>query len=179
MKATFLIIVVGLAAGIYFGFGPYIEPHRVYRATNPELIANGWDVLRPWAAGPILAIYALPVFILAGIVALLMASGFMADERRSLNRHSKEASRRMSEANKVMEEAKRARQFDQALVAKVKEKNAELSRQAGKDNGKRVSAVGELKRRRKREDKMRQELAAAHQEIERLQRALPPESEAQ
>ena len=179
MNLTLLIaLVVGLAVGLYFwfGFGPDIEPHRVYRAPDYAGRAKGWEVLRPWAAWPIVAVYSAPVFILAGGLGWLMGRGFMADERRRLDRHSKEATDRMREANRLMEEAKQARQRDQAIASNVKRDSVQLSRQAGRDNSQRVSAVGELKRRREREDKLRQQLAAANREIERLQHLLPPES---
>ena len=180
MISTTIALIVGLAVGLYFwfGFGPDIEPHRVYRLGDFDDRAKGWEVLRPWAAWPIVAVYSTPVFILAGALAWLMGRAFMADERRALARHSKSATERMQEANRLTQEAKRARQLDQAIVADVKRDNRQLSRQAGRDNGQRVSAVGELKRRREREDKVRKQLAAALREIERLKRALPPESEA-
>lgn len=181
MNLTLLIaLVVGLAVGLYFwfGFGPDIEPHRVFR-TGDERMAKGWEVLRPWAAWPIVAVYSVPVFILAGGLGWLMGRGFMADERRRLDRHSKEATDRMREANRLMEETKQARQRDQAIVSNVKRDSVQLSRQAGRDNSQRISAVGELKRRREREGKLRRQLAAANREIERLKRALPPESETQ
>ena len=180
-SALFSGLVVGLAVGLYFwfGFGPDIEPHRVYRAPDYAGRAKGWEVLRPWAAWPIVAAYSTPVFILAGGLGWLMGRGFMADERRILERHSKAATDRMREANRLMQEAKQARQRDQAIVSNVKRDNVQLSRQAGRDNSQRISAVGELKRRREREDKLRQQLAAANREIERLKRLLPPENETQ
>lgn len=180
-----LALVPGLTVGLYFwfGFGPYIEPHRVFRSNIPGDMAKGWEVLQPWAAWPIVAVYSTPVFMLAVTLAVLLAwvasKAFKADERRILDRHNKAATERMREANRLIEEAKRARQIDQAIVTNVKRDNMHLSRQSSKDNSQRISAVGELKRRRKRDDKLREQLAEAHREIERLKRALPPESEAQ
>ena len=82
------------------------------------------------------------------------------------------ARRQAAEAGRQAEEERRkrieARQIDQAIVASVKRDNVKLSRQVGRDRGQRIRAVGELKRRRNREDKLRQQLAVAHREIERL-----------
>ena len=100
-------------------------------------------------------------------------------ERYWEEKRKKDATDRMSEANRLTAEAKRARELDQAIVTNVKRDNMHLSRQAGKDRGQRINAVGELKRRREREGKLREELAEAHREIERLKHALPPESETQ
>ena len=110
---------------------------------------------------------------------MLVQLAFMADERRAIARREKAAAERMREANRLMQEAKRARERDQAVIANVKRDDMRLSRQAGKDRGQRISAVGESKRRREREDKMREQLAAAHREIERLKGALPPQNETQ
>lgn len=90
-----------------------------------------------------------------------------------------EARRQAEEERRKRIEAERAKQGSQTIVANVKRDNVDLSRQVGRDRGQRISAVGELKRRRKREDKLRQQLAAAQREIERLRRALPLESQAQ
>lgn len=176
-----IAVVFGLSVGLYFwfGFGPDIEPHRVYRVGHYPDRAKGWEVLKPWAAWPIVATYSTPVFILAVMLAWLASKAFMADERRALVRHKTTATERMREANRLMQEARRGRQIDQAIVTNVKRDNLHLSRQAGKDRGQRISAVGQLQRRRQREDKMRKQLADAYREIERLKRALPPESEAQ
>lgn len=182
MRLTVLgAFIVGLALTLYFwfGFGPDIEPHRVFRSGNPSDMARGWEVLHPRAAWPIVAAYSVPVFVVAAILAWLMRRAFMADERRAIARREKAAAERMREANRLMQEAKRARERDQAVIANVKRDDMRLSRQAGKDRGQRISAVGESKRRREREDKMREQLAAAHREIERLKRALPPQNETQ
>lgn len=180
-----LALVPGLAIGLYFwlGFGPYIEPHRVFRSDVPGVMAKGWEVLQPWAAWPIVAAYSTPVFVLAVMLAVVLGwvanKAFMADERRILDRHKKEAAERMREANLLIEEAKRARELDQGIVTNVKRDNMHLSRKSGKDNSQRISAVGELKRRRKREGKLREQLAEVQRENERLKQALPPKSEAQ
>ena len=83
-----------------------------------------------------------------------------------------EAERQAEEERRKRIEAERERQSGQAIVANVKRDNVDLSRQVSRDRGQRISAVGELKRRR-------EQLAAANREIERLRRALPLESEAQ
>lgn len=174
-----LAVAVALPFVVYFWLDSLIEPHRVYRVGRFKPTAHGLEVLELWAAWPVLAFYGSP------LLALVVGLGWLAGKTRRdhenfwLDKREKDASDRMSEANRLMEEAKRARQLDQALVANVKRDNLALSRQASKDNSQRISAVGELKRRREREDKMRKQLAAAHREIERLRRALPPESEAQ
>ena len=163
----------------YFWLSPDIERHRVFRTSDYEHMAEGWEVLLPWAAWPVLAVYGAPMLALAAGLGWAVGRARMADERQALAQREAAAADRMREANRLTQEAKQARQLDQAIIANVKRDDVQLSRQAGRDKGKRVSAVGELKRRREREDKTRKQLAAANREIERLKQALPPENETQ
>ena len=174
-----LLVAMTMPVVVYFGLDSLIEPHRVYRVGRFKPTAHGLEVLALWAAWPVLAFYGAP------LLALAAGLGWLGGKTREdygnywRDKREKETTDRMREADRLTREAERARQIDQAIVSDVKRDNMHLSRQAGKDKGQRISAVGELKRRRKREEKLRQQLAAANREIERLRRALPPESEAQ
>lgn len=171
-----IVLALVLPAVAYLWLGPDAEPHRVFR-TDDERMARGWEVLKLWAAWPVLAIYGAPMLALAGAFGWAVGRARMEDERRALARREQAVTDHMREADRLTEEAKQARQRDQAIVANVKRDDVQLSRQAGRDKGKRVRAVGQLKRRRERENKLREQLAGANREIERLKRALPPESD--
>ena len=179
LAVSIIILAVVLPLVVYFCLSPLIEPHRHQRIGRLEPSARGLEVLEMWAAWPVLAFYGAPLLALAAGLGWLGGKTRRDYERYWREKREKDATDRMAEGNRLMQEAQRARQLDQAIVTNVKHDNMHLSRQAGKDKGKRISTVGELKRRRKREDKMREDLATAHREIERLKQALPPESEAQ
>ena len=109
------------------------------------------------------------------------ASGrvLLAVQTRRLKRELEQARKEIEGEREKTKQTEQARRRDRDIIANVKRDDMRMSRQAGKDRGQRINAVGELKRRREREDKLRDQLADAHREIERLKRALPPESEAQ
>ena len=179
LAVSVIVLAVALPFVVYFCLDSLIEPHRVYRVGRLKPTAQGLEVLDLWAAWPVLAFYGSPLLALAAGLGWLGGKTRRDYENFWRDKREKDISDRMSEANQLMREAKRARQIDQAIVSNVKRDNVDLLRQVGRDKGKRIRAVGELKRRRKREDKLRRQLAAANREIERLRRALPPQSEAQ
>ena len=179
LAASIIILAVAMPAVVYFCLSPLIEPHRVWRAGRFKPVAEGLEVLELWAAWPVLAFYGAPLLALAAGLGWLGGKTRRDYEHYWREKREKDTADRMQEADRLIREAERARQLDQAIVNDVKRDNMHLSRQAGKDKGQRISAVGELKRRRKREETLRQQLAAALRENERLRRALPPESEAQ
>lgn len=168
-----IVLTLVLPAVAYFWIGPAVESHRAFRAGDLERMARGWEVLQPWVAWPVLAVYGAPLLALAGALGWVVELALMADERRAIARREAVVDAHMRDANRLTDEAKRARQRDQALIAEVKRADVRLSRQANKERSQRLRAVGELKRRRKRDNNLREQLAAADREIERLQRALP------
>lgn len=179
LAVSIIILAVVLPLAVYFCLSPLIEPHRHQRIGRLKPQARGLEVLELWAAWPVLAFYGTPLLALAAGLGWLGGHTRRDYERYWEEKRKKDATDRMREANRLTAEAKRARELDQAIVTNVKRDNMHLSRQAGKDRGQRINAVGELKRRREREGKLREELAEAHREIERLKHALPPESETQ
>ena len=179
LAASIIILAVVLPLIVYFFLDQFIEPHRHQRIGRFEPSARGLEVLELWAAWPVLAFYGAPLLALAAGLGWLGGHTRREYERYWEEKRNKDATDRMREANRLTQEAKRARQIDQAIVTNVKRDNMHLSRQSGKDRGKRISAVGELKRRREREGKLRKQLAETQRENERLKQALPPDSEAQ
>ena len=179
LAVRIIFMALALPVVVYFWLSPEIEPHRAFRTSDYERMAAGWEVLQLWAAWPVLAAYGAPVLALAAGLGWVVGRARMEEERRALARREAAAADRVREANRLAQEAKRGRQLDQAIVANVKRDDVQLARQAGRDKGKRIRAVGELKRRREREDNMRKQLAAANREIERLKQALPPANETQ
>ena len=158
-------LLVAAGIGGYYWLDPHVEPYRVYIEGNSERSASGWEILRPWAAWPVLAAYGAPLFVLLLVLAVLAGGSIgMAEERRALSRREQTATGRMREANNLMQEARRARRLDQDITANAKREGVALSRQAARDRGKRIRAVGQLRRRR-------EQLMAAQREIERLRAA--------
>lgn len=150
--------------------------------TVTTFLTNTRDEIRAAMTG--WAWVACGLFLVIGMIAgggASWASGrvLLAVQTRRLKRDLEQAREEIEREREKARQAEQARQRDRDIIAKVKRDDMRMSRQAGKDRGQRISAVGQLQRRREREDKMRKDLAEAHQEIERLKRALPPESEAQ
>ena len=169
MKWVVVVLLAVAVAGCVW-LTTHVEPYRVYVVGDFDGRARGWEVLLPWAAGPVLAAYGAPVLALACVLGWVVAKTRMAEESQRIDA-------RMLEARRLSEEAKRSRERDQALVANTKQADVHLSRQAAKEKGQRLRAVGELKRRRQRDDTLRRQLADAQGEIERLRKSLPEPGE--
>ena len=176
MKSVALVLLVLGAAGCVW-LTTHVEPYRVYVVGDFDGRARGWEVLLPWAAGPVLTAYGAPVLALACALGWVVAKTRMAEERQRLAKSEAAADAQMLEARRLSEEAKRSRERDQALVANTKQADVHLSRQAAKEKGQRLRAVGELKRRRQRDNTLRRQLADAQGEIERLRNSLPEPGE--
>ena len=143
--------------------------------TVTTFLTNTRDEIR--AAMTVWAWVACGLFLVSGMTVGAAASWASGGVLRAvqIGRLKRELEQAREEINREREkatEAEQARQRDQAIIANVKRDDMQISRRAGRDRGQRINAVGELKRRR-------EQLAAAHREIERLKRALPPESETQ
>ena len=175
--AWIAILVLAVEAGAYFWLTPYVEPYRIYRLGDLGHTTRGWEVLYPWAAWPVLAGYSAPLLVLIVAGGWVVAKTRMAAERRALAKREAAADAQIQQARRIAEEAKQSKQRDQALVAEVKRNDVQLSRQAAKEKNQRIRAVGELKRRREREDALRCQLEDANREIERLKKSLPKQGE--
>ena len=175
--AWIAILVLAVEADAYFWLTPYAEPYRVYRSGELGHTARGWGVLSPWAAWPVLAGYSAPLLVLIVAGGWVAAKIRMAEEYQALAKREAAADAQIQQARRMAEEAKQSKQRDQALVAEVKRHDVQLSRQVTKEKKKRIRAVGELKRRREREDTLRCQLADAKREIERLKKSLPKQGE--
>jgi len=137
-----------------------------------------------WAAMTGWAWFACCLSLFIGMIAgggASWASGrvLLAVQTRRLKRELEQAREEIEREREKTRQTEQARQRDRDIIANVKRDDMRMSRQAGKDRGQRISAVGQLQRRREREEKLRKQLAEAHREIEHLKQALPPESEAQ
>lgn len=183
---VFLLIVMGaLSWAAYLNFDDIVALWVAIKNlpnTVTTFLTNTRDAIRAAMTG--WALVACGLFLGSGIAigtAATWASGKVlravqvGQLKRELEQAREETKREQENARQVEE----TRERDRAIIANVKEGDMRMSRQAGKDRGRRISAVGELKRRREREGKLREQLAEAHREIERLKRALPPASEAQ
>ena len=171
--AWIIILVLAVEAGAYFWLTPYVEPYRAYRSGDIGHTTRGWEVLHPWAAWPVLVGYSAPLLVLIVAGGWVVAKTRMAEETPALAKREAAADAQIQQARRIAEEAKQSKQRDQALVAEVKRNDVQLSRQAAKEKNRRIRAVGELKRRREREDTLRCQLADANREIERLKKSLP------
>ena len=113
-SAAFVLLVMGVAG--YFLLSPYVEPHLVLRLGDFDRRAQGWEVLRPWAAWPVLAAYGAPVLALAFILGRLVAQTRTADDRQALAKHQAAADARMQEAEDVRREGEAAKQEARAAL---------------------------------------------------------------
>ncbi len=171
--AWIAVLVLAVEAGAYFWLTPHVEPYRTYRSEDLDHTTRGWEVLSPWAAWPVLVGYSAPLLALIVAGGWVVAKVRMAEEHRVLAGREAAADAQIQQAGRMVEEAKQSKQRDQALVAEVKRGDVQLSRRAAKEKTQRIRAVGELRRRRQREDSLRCQLADAHREIEGLRKALP------
>ena len=171
-----LAVVAAVAAAVaraFFWVTSLVEPYRVFRLGDPlSSSAAGWEVLQPWAAWPVLVGYSIPLLLLAVAGGCLVAKIRTAGEYRTVARRRAAADDQVREARRLVEETAQSRKRDQALVAKVKQINLQLARQADNEKNQRVQAVGELKRRRDREGSLQTQLAEAQEKIERLEKML-------
>ena len=78
--------------------------------------AQDWEVLRPWAAWPVLAAYGAPVLALAFVLGWLVAQTRIADGSQALARRQAAADARMQEAEGIRREGEAVKQEARAAL---------------------------------------------------------------
>ena len=90
-----VLLAVAVAGGIWLT--THVEPYRVYVVGDFDGRARGWEVLLPWAAGPVLVAYFVPVIVFAGALGWMVAKSRMAEAHQALAKHEAAAEARLRE----------------------------------------------------------------------------------
>ena len=111
MKWVAVVLLAVAVAGCVW-LTTHVEPYRVYVVGDFDGRARGWEVLLPWAAGPVLAAYGAPVLALACALGWVVAKSRMAEARL------REGEARKQEAQAALEQVtQRERQADGRIEA--------------------------------------------------------------
>ena len=103
-----VLLAAAVAGGIWLT--THVEPYRVYVVGDFDGRARGWEVLLPWAAGPVLAAYGAPVLALACALGWVVAKSRMAEERQRIAKSEAAAEARLRDGETRNQEAQAARQ---------------------------------------------------------------------
>ena len=101
-----VLLAVAVAGGVWLT--THVEPYRVYVVGDFDGRARGWEVLLPWAAGPVLAAYGAPVLALACALGWVVAKTRMAEERQRIAKREAAAEARLREGETRQQEAQAA-----------------------------------------------------------------------
>ena len=107
MKWVALVLLAVAVAGCVW-LTTHVEPYRVYVVGDFDGRARGWEVLLPWAAGPVLAAYGAPVLALACALGWVVAKTRMAEERQRIAKSEAAAEARLREGEARKQEAQAA-----------------------------------------------------------------------
>ena len=113
MKWVAVVLLLAVAVGGYFYLTPHVERHH-HTVVAPNLdferirSVQGWGVLRPWAAWPVLVAYFVPVIVFAGALGWMVAKSRMAEEHQALAKHEAAAEARLRQGEARKQEAQAA-----------------------------------------------------------------------
>ena len=107
MKWVAVVLLAVAVAGCVW-LTTHVEPYRVYVVGDFDGRARGWEVLLPWAAGPVLAAYGAPVLALACALGWVVAKTRMAEERQRIAKREAAAEARLRQGEGRKQEAQAA-----------------------------------------------------------------------
>ena len=107
MKWVAVVLLAVAVAGCIW-LTTHVEPYRVYVVGDFDGRARGWEVLLPWAAGPVLAAYGAPVLALVCALGWVVAKTRMAEERQRIAKREAAAEARLREGEARKQEAQAA-----------------------------------------------------------------------
>ncbi len=107
MKWVAVVLLAAAVAGCIW-LTTHVEPYRVYVVGDFDGRARGWEVLLPWAAGPVLAAYGAPVLALVCALGWVVAKTRMAEERQRIAKREAAAEARLREGEARKQEAQAA-----------------------------------------------------------------------
>ena len=107
MKWVAVVLLAVAVAGCVW-LTTHVEPYRVYVVGDFDGRARGWEVLLPWAAGPVLAAYGAPVLALACALGWVVAKTRMAEERQRIAKREAAAEARLRDGETRKQEAQAA-----------------------------------------------------------------------
>lgn len=119
------VVLLAVAVGGYIWLTPHVEPHFVLRLGDVERRAHGWEVLKPWAAWPVLAAYGAPVIVLACALGWVIAKIRMTEEHQAIAEREAAAGARMQEARRIQDEGEGITRQAQAALEQVAERERE------------------------------------------------------
>ena len=139
MKWVAVVLLAAAVAGCVW-LTTHVEPYRVYVVGDFDGRARGWEVLLPWAAGPVLAAYGAPVLALACALGWVVAKTRMAEERQRIAKREAAAEARLRQGEGRKQEAQAAAaEFRRERSVKT---NIGLHRQVQKLKGEAEPAAG-------------------------------------
>ena len=147
MKWVAVVLLAAAVAGCVW-LTTHVEPYRVYVVGDFDGRARGWEVLLPWAAGPVLAAYGAPVLALACALGWVVAKTRMAEERQRIAKREAAAEARLRQGEGRKQEAQAALEQVRSATARLTggSQRRERSVALGKDQHRPAPAGPEAQR---------------------------------